>query len=69
MSEEHTGGFTAVVVGGGATGVEIAGQLAELKSHAVPTVWPELNPALVRIVLVEMGPVLLAPFDDKLRRR
>ena len=68
MSEEHTGGFTVVVVGGGATGVELAGQLAELKSYAVPRVWPELNPALVRIVLVEMGPALLAPFEDKLRR-
>ena len=68
MSDEHTGGFTAVVVGGGATGVEIAGQLAELKNFAVPTVWPELNPALVRVVLVEMGSALLAPFDDKLRR-
>ncbi|HEY5786281.1 MAG TPA: FAD-dependent oxidoreductase, partial [Microlunatus sp.] len=68
MSEEHTGGFTIVVVGGGATGVEIAGQLAELKSHAVPVVWPELNPALMHVVLVEMGPALLAPFDDKLRR-
>ncbi len=68
MSEEHTGGFTVVVVGGGATGVEIAGQLAELKSHAVPVVWPELNPALMHVVLVEMGPALLAPFDDKLRR-
>ncbi|HVK36213.1 MAG TPA: NAD(P)/FAD-dependent oxidoreductase [Microlunatus sp.] len=68
MSEENTGGFTVVVVGGGATGVEIAGQLAELKSHAVPVVWPELNPALMHVVLVEMGPALLAPFDDKLRR-
>jgi len=68
MSEEHSGGFTVVVVGGGATGVEIAGQLAELKSHAVPVVWPELNPALMHVVLVEMGPALLAPFDDKLRR-
>ena len=56
------------MVGGGATGVEIAGQLAELKSHAVPVVWPELNPALMHVVLVEMGPALLAPFDDKLRR-
>ena len=68
MSEEHTGGFTVVVVGGGATGVEIAGQLAELKSHAVPIVWPELNPALMHVVVVEMGPALLAPFDDRLRR-
>lgn len=68
MSEEHTGGFTVVVVGGGATGVEMAGQLAELKRYAVPKVWPELNPALVHVVLVEMGPALLGPFDDKLRR-
>ncbi|MDN5761737.1 MAG: FAD-dependent oxidoreductase, partial [Microlunatus sp.] len=44
-SEEHSGGLTVVVVGGGATGVEMAGQLAELKTNAVPVVWPELDPA------------------------
>jgi NADH:ubiquinone reductase (H+-translocating) len=67
-SDPNTGAFTVVVVGGGATGVEMAGQLAELKSKAIPDVYPELNPARVHVVLVEMGPVLLAPFDDGLRR-
>jgi len=67
LSTPNSGGFTVVVVGGGATGVEMAGQLAELKQGAIPKVYPELNPALVRIVLVEMGPELLAPFDKKLR--
>ncbi len=67
-SDPHTGGFTIVVVGGGATGVEMAGQLAELKQHAIPAAYPELNPALMHVVVVEMGEHLLAPFDDKLRK-
>ena len=67
-SDPNTGGFTVVVVGGGATGVEMAGQLAELKTKAIPDVYPELNPARVHVVLVEMGPHLLAPFDDALRK-
>ncbi len=67
-SDPNSGGFTVVIVGGGATGVEMAGQLAELKTKAIPVVYPELNPARVHVVLVEMGPHLLAPFDDQLRR-
>src|SRR5918993_42148 len=57
-----------VIVGGGATGVEMAGQLAELKSQALPSTYPELNPARVSVVLVEMTEHLLAPFDDSLRK-
>jgi len=68
MSEPRTGGFTIVIVGGGATGVEMAGQLAELKTEALPATYPELNPEQVRVVLVEMGEVLLAPFEDSLRQ-
>ncbi len=68
MSDPNTGGFTIVIVGGGATGVEMAGQLAELKTEALPKTYPELNPAQVRVVMVEMGEVLLAPFDDSLRQ-
>jgi NADH dehydrogenase len=68
MSDPNTGAFTIVVVGGGATGVEMAGQLAELKTEALPATYPELNPARVHVVLVEMGDVLLAPFDDSLRQ-
>jgi NADH dehydrogenase len=56
-----------VIVGGGATGVEMAGQLAELRNHAIPMVYPELNPARVHVVMVEMGPHLLAPFAPSLR--
>ncbi|SDT36307.1 NADH dehydrogenase [Friedmanniella luteola] len=68
MSSPNTGAFTIVVVGGGATGVEMAGQLAELKTEALPMTYPELNPARVHVVLVEMGDALLAPFDDTLRQ-
>ena len=66
-SDPGSAGFTVVVAGGGATGVEMAGQLAELKQEALPKTYPELNPAQVRVVLVEMAPYLLAPFDDSLR--
>ncbi len=62
------GGFTVVVVGGGATGVEMAGQLAELKTEVLPKTYPELDQAQVHVVLVEMGEFLLAPFDDSLRQ-
>ena len=68
MSSPNTGAFTIVVVGGGATGVEMAGQLAELKTEALPATYPELNPARVHVVLVEMGEALLAPFEDPLRQ-
>ena len=67
-SDPNSGGFTVVVAGGGATGVEMAGQLAELKQEALPKTYPELNPAQVHVVLVEMAPFLLAPFDDSLRK-
>ena len=67
-SEANTSGFTVLVVGGGATGVEMAGQLAELKTEVLPSTYPELNPARVQVVLVEMGEFLLAPFDDSLRQ-
>jgi NADH dehydrogenase len=62
------GGFTVVIVGGGPTGVEMAGQLAELKTYAMPSTYPELNPARIHVVLVEMTDHLLTPFDDSLRK-
>ncbi len=59
--------FTVLVVGGGPTGIEMAGTLAELKSEAIPAVYPELSTDNFRVVLVEMGPELLAPFAPRLR--
>jgi NADH:quinone reductase (non-electrogenic) len=67
-AEGDTSGFTVVIAGGGPTGVEMAGQLAELKTEIIPTVYPELNPERVHVVLVEMAPQLLTPFDDSLRK-
>ncbi len=54
------------VVGGGATGVELAGALAELRDDA--DAFPEVDRADVHIRLVEMAPALLAPFHKKLQR-
>ncbi len=68
QSDPNTAGFTVVIVGGGPTGVEMAGQLAELKNDAIPSTYPELNPARIHVVLVEMTEHLLAPFDDSLRQ-
>jgi NADH:quinone reductase (non-electrogenic) len=58
---------TVTVVGGGATGVELAGTLAELRNLALPASYPDLDPACVHIRLVEMAPGVLGPFDPHLR--
>jgi NADH:ubiquinone reductase (H+-translocating) len=55
------------IVGGGATGVELAGALAELRETALDAAFPEVDLASVHITLVEMAPVLLAPFDPALQ--
>jgi NADH dehydrogenase len=56
------------VIGGGATGVELAGTLAELRNVALPAVYPQLDRTLFKVRLIEMGPALLAPYHDSLRR-
>ncbi len=62
------GELTIVVVGGGATGVEMAGTLAELRAMALKTTFPELDPEAERVVLVERLDRLLATFDERLSR-
>jgi NADH:ubiquinone reductase (H+-translocating) len=57
-----------VVVGGGATGVEMAGALAEMRNHGLGKVYPELDPACIHITLIEMADRLLLPFDPKSSR-
>jgi NADH dehydrogenase len=59
--------FNFVVVGGGATGVELAGALAELRDTVIETGFPEVDLASVRITLVEQSPVLLGPFHPALQ--
>jgi NADH dehydrogenase len=60
---------TFAIVGGGATGVEMAGALAEFRNHVVPRDYRTLDPAGMRIVVVEAGPELLPPFPPELRAR
>lgn len=60
-------GASVVVVGAGATGVEMAGTLAELRNSVLPTRYPELDPNEVHVVLVEMTDRVLPPFAPRLR--
>ncbi|GAA4745311.1 NAD(P)/FAD-dependent oxidoreductase [Actinomycetospora chibensis] len=60
-------GASVVVVGGGATGVEMAGTLAELRNTVLPDRYPELDPSEVNVVLVEMTDKVLPPFAPRLR--
>lgn len=57
-----------VVVGGGPTGVEIAGSLAELKKHVLPNDYPELDLSMMEITIVESGKntlSVMSPFAQR----
>jgi NADH dehydrogenase len=58
--------LTFVVVGGGPTGVELAGALGELSRFTFRRDFRHIDPRQARIVLIEAGPRLLAAFDEKL---
>lgn len=58
--------LTFVVVGGGATGVELAGALAEISRHALGNDFRSIHPDRARIILVEGGPEVLASYPDRL---
>jgi NADH:ubiquinone reductase (H+-translocating) len=55
-----------VVVGGGATGVEMAGAIAELAKRALAMDFRSIDPRCARIILLEAGPRLLPAFDPAL---
>jgi NADH dehydrogenase len=61
------GALNVVVVGGGPTGVETAGALAELYRHAFAKDYPSVTADQARVTLVEAGPELFAMFKPKLR--
>jgi NADH dehydrogenase len=61
------GALTIVVVGGGPTGVESAGALAELYRGVLSKDYPDLPQDKARIVLVEAGPTLFPMFKENLR--
>ena len=59
--------FNVTVVGGGATGVELAGALAELRGVVLRSTFPDVDPNRLHVRLVEMAPSLLTPFPERLR--
>jgi NADH dehydrogenase len=60
---------TFVVVGGGPTGVEMAGAIAELARRAMAADFRTIDPRRTRVVLIEGGPRLLSAFDEELSRK
>src|SRR5688572_4202499 len=60
--------LTFVIVGGGPTGVETAGMLAELISHVMKKDYPRLNLHEARVILVEAAPHLISTYPDELRQ-
>ena len=62
------GALSVVVVGGGPTGVEMAGAMSELFTRVMRADFPELDLTKVQVELVEMAPEPLTPFHPKLRQ-
>lgn len=63
--EERRELLNIVVVGGGPTGVEIAGALAEMKRYVVPKDYPDLGTDLMRITLLDASPRILAAMSEQ----
>ncbi|MGE0046007.1 MAG: NAD(P)/FAD-dependent oxidoreductase [Hyphomonadaceae bacterium] len=66
--EERARLLTFAVIGGGPTGVEMAGAIAELAIKALAKDYRRINPQCARIVLVEAAPRLLGAFPEDLSR-
>jgi NADH:quinone reductase (non-electrogenic) len=61
--------LTSVVVGGGPTGVELAGALAEISRETIARDFRVIDPTRARIILLEGGPRILASFPEPLSER
>jgi len=61
--------LTFVIVGGGPTGVELAGAIAELARHGLAHEFRAIDPSMARVILMQAGPRILPTFPDSLSRR
>lgn len=57
--------LNVVIVGGGATGVEVAGALSEMKNFILPKDYPDMPSSLMNIYLIEAGPRLLSAMSQQ----
>ena len=67
-AEKRKAMLTFVIVGGGPTGVETAGALAELITHVMRKDYPRLELNEARVILLEAGASLIASYPDELRQ-
>jgi NADH:ubiquinone reductase (H+-translocating) len=58
-----------VIIGGGPTGVELAGAIGEMSRYTLARDFRKIDPRLARIVLIEAGPRILPSFGEKLAAR
>lgn len=63
--EERKRLMTFAIVGGGATGIELAGALAEMRKFVLPQDYPDLDIREMRIILIDGAPRLLSAFSEK----
>jgi NADH dehydrogenase len=58
-----------VIIGGGPTGVELAGAIGEMSRYTLARDFRKIDPRLARVVLIEAGPRILPSFAEKLAAR
>ena len=59
------GALNFVIVGGGPTGVEVAGALADMLARTIPAEYRDVDVGAARVYLLDYGDALLKPFSDK----
>lgn len=67
--EERAKLLTFVVVGAGPTGVELAGQIAEMSDKTLKGTFRNIDPTEARVILLDAAPAVLPPFGEKLGRK
>jgi NADH dehydrogenase FAD-containing subunit len=66
VPQDHPELLTFIIVGGGPTGVELAGAIAELARQTLETEFRRFDPASLKLILVEAGPRILPAFAERL---
>lgn len=66
---ERTRRLTFVIVGGGPTGVELAGQIVELARRTLPGAFRTIDPTECRVMLFDGGPFVLSPMGENLGKK
>ncbi|GAB03668.1 NAD(P)/FAD-dependent oxidoreductase [Gordonia amarae] len=61
--------LTFVVIGAGPTGVELAGQIAEMSDKTLKDAFRNIDATLARVILLDAAPAVLPPFGEKLGKK